>query len=551
MQIVSIKQRLVYCLVAVASVSAFQFATSTALKLKVDATTRAQRVMVDVQNRQMYGDMKHDAIQNDVIRLRDAARSGQRAAVAEERDHLDKDLAALDATFREVEKHQYGPELTAIVQRATAGRKDYMVHAQAAAAAIVAGETAGPTLDAFTRSFDAFEGIQDALGEAIRTEMAAEQQSADRLSLLSLVIQGIAAAVLGVVLTLSALTVRRRVIVPLGELTAALRRMASGDYATSLPDLGTDAELVAIGKAASLFQQAAVARREAERNQQLVVTQLSEGLNHLSRKDLEFRIETEFPEAYEALRGNYNSAIIALAETISAARVSASGVITAVGEIRDASDDLARRNEEQASGVNLVHGEIVAGGQVVGKAVSAMGELEQTAAEIAQITGVIDSIAFQTNLLALNAGVEAARAGEAGKGFAVVATEVRALAQRTSEAASQIKDLIGRSSDQVALGVNHVRETGQMLERVLSQFSRINDTIQQNAAMAEETTAATACLKTEAEYLAEVVRTFRTRKMETRPEGTPIAGQLRRHSLSEFDLSEGAAMAAEPAKAAH
>jgi methyl-accepting chemotaxis protein len=327
--------------------------------------------------------------------------------------------------------------------------------------------------------------------------------------------------------------------------------MANGDYATSLPDLGTDAELVEIGKAASLFQQAAVARREGERNQQLVVTQLSEGLNHLSRRDLEFRIETEFPEAYEALRGNYNSAVVALAETISAARVSASGVMTAVGEIRDASDDLARRNEEQASGVNLVHGDIVAGGQVVGKAVTAMGELEQTAAEIAQITGVIDSIAFQTNLLALNAGVEAARAGEAGKGFAVVATEVRALAQRTSEAASQIKDLIGRSSDQVALGVNHVRETGQMLERVLTQFSRINDTIQQNAAMAEETTAATACLKTEAEYLAEVVRTFRTRKIETRPEGTPIAGPLRRHSLSEFDLSEGAALAAELAKAAH
>lgn len=551
MPIVSIKQRLVYCLVAVAGVSALQFSVSTALKLRLDGTSHAQRIMVDVQNRQMYGEMTHDAIQADVFRIRDAREVGNRAGLVAEQDHLAKDLAALDATFREVEKHVYGPELTAVVQRATAGRKDYMARAQAAAAAIADGDTAGPALAAFVKSFDAFEGIQDELGKAIRAEIASGQQSADRDSFLALVVHGLAAVLMAAVLTVSAITVRRRVILPLGSLTEALRRMADGDYAASLPDLGTDYELAEIGSAARLFQQAAQARRAAEQDQQLVVTQLTTGLQHLSRKDLEFRIETEFPGAYEALRANYNSAVVELAETISSARVSAGAVMTAVGEIRDASEDLALRNEEQANGVNVVHGEIVAGGQVVGKAVAAMGELEQTAADIAQITGVIDSIAFQTSLLALNAGVEAARAGDAGKGFAVVANEVRGLAQRTSQAASEIKSLIERSSDQVAVGVGHVRETGQMLERVLKQFSQINDTIQQNAAMAEQTTAATGCLKSEAECLTELVRTFRTRLVESRPDATPIAGQLRRHSLRETEVPASLVLPAGIAIGAH
>jgi methyl-accepting chemotaxis protein len=165
-----------------------------------------------------------------------------------------------------------------------------------------------------------------------------------------------------------------------------------------------------------------------------------------------------------------------------------------------------------------------------------MSEIENSAQQISQIIGVIDEIAFQTNLLALNAGVEAARAGDAGRGFAVVASEVRALAQRSADAAKEIKALISASSAQVDRGVNLVGETGKVLERILTQVTQINGVVvdiaasaeeqatglqqvntavnqmdqvtQQNAAMVEEATAASHALTSEADTLARLIARF-------------------------------------------
>ena len=173
---------------------------------------------------------------------------------------------------------------------------------------------------------------------------------------------------------------------------------------------------------------------------------------------------------------------------------------------------------------------------VVREAVEAMGGIAASARQISQIIGVIDEIAFQTNLLALNAGVEAARAGEAGRGFAVVASEVRALALRSAEAAKEIKSLISASSAQVDGGVKLVDETGKSLERITLQVAQINSIVsaiasdadrqssgigevnvaigqmdqmtQQNAAMAEQLTAATRSLSLEANQLTAVVGQF-------------------------------------------
>ncbi len=171
-------------------------------------------------------------------------------------------------------------------------------------------------------------------------------------------------------------------------------------------------------------------------------------------------------------------------------------------------------------------------------AVTAMGEIEQSAGQIGQIIGVIDEIAFQTNLLALNAGVEAARAGDAGRGFAVVAQEVRALAQRSAEAAKEIKTLIANSSSQVERGVKLVGDTGQALSGIVAKVTEIDVLIseiaqssqeqatglnqvnaavnqmdqvtQQNAAMVEEATAASVTLQTEAGELVQLVGRFQT-----------------------------------------
>ncbi|HVK82423.1 MAG TPA: methyl-accepting chemotaxis protein, partial [Verrucomicrobiae bacterium] len=175
---------------------------------------------------------------------------------------------------------------------------------------------------------------------------------------------------------------------------------------------------------------------------------------------------------------------------------------------------------------------------VVREAVSAMDQISKSSQQIGQIIGVIDEIAFQTNLLALNAGVEAARAGEAGRGFAVVAAEVRALAQRSAEAAKEIKSLVLSSSDQVVSGVRLVGEAGLSLDRIMQQVVEINDIVgeiasgareqstglvevnvavnqmdqmtQQNAAMVEETTAASHALSQEALGLDHLIRQFRT-----------------------------------------
>ena len=233
-------------------------------------------------------------------------------------------------------------------------------------------------------------------------------------------------------------------------------------------------------------------------------------------------------------------------------------------EIGHAADNLSRRTEQQAAtleqtaaaldgittavrrtaeGAAQARGVVAAAqadaeesGAVVRDAVAAMGDIEASARQIGQIIGVIDEIAFQTNLLALNAGVEAARAGDAGRGFAVVASEVRALAQRSADAAREIKTLIGTSNRQVDRGVTLVGEAGQALVRIVSEVGAINGVVasiaasaedqagglaqvniainqmdqmtQQNAAMVEQTTAATHSLAGEAEVLAELTGQF-------------------------------------------
>jgi methyl-accepting chemotaxis protein len=238
---------------------------------------------------------------------------------------------------------------------------------------------------------------------------------------------------------------------------------------------------------------------------------------------------------------------------------------TGTGEISHAADDLSRRTEQQAASLEetaaaldevvstvkttaegagraaRVTGEArdgaVKSGEVMNSAISAMAEIEKSSEKISQIIGVIDEIAFQTNLLALNAGVEAARAGEAGKGFAVVASEVRALAQRSAEAAKEIKSLISTSTQQVEQGVGLVGQTGTALQQIAAQVKEMSELVnaisssaqeqstalaevnvavnqmdqvtQQNAAMVEESTAASHNLAKEADELARLIARFK------------------------------------------
>ncbi|OJT98426.1 MAG: chemotaxis protein [Rhizobium sp. 63-7] len=312
-------------------------------------------------------------------------------------------------------------------------------------------------------------------------------------------------------------------------------------------------------------------RSETERNgaaslQRHIVSTVGEGLAQLSNGNLAYRIEEDFPGDYAALKRDFNAALSSIEETINTLNSTVHSIGGGTGEISRSASDLARRTEQQAASleetaaalneltaqvnssadnarsaavsVNTACEDAERSGEVVQKAIASMRGIEQSSQEVSRIIGVIDEIAFQTNLLALNAGVEAARAGEAGKGFAVVAQEVRELAQRSANAAKEIKTLINASAGQVQDGVALVGHAGNALDKIAGQVMEINGLIrqisasaseqavglkeinsamnqmdqvtQQNAAMVEEQTAASMTLKEEADVLKSLVARFRT-----------------------------------------
>ena len=365
---------------------------------------------------------------------------------------------------------------------------------------------------------------------------------------------------------------------PLSDTANVMERLAGGDLEVGRTHSHRDDEIGMMTRAIESFRASLKADKQRSEEQVHVVETLSSALGKLSDGDLAHRIDDSLKGEHAQIREAYNSSISKLAAMIGSVRSSASSVRTGSDEIRIASEDLSNRNEEQAASLeetaasmsqvtSLVrksaenakgaqeamghtHRQAAEGGEVVAKAVEAMAAIESSAKEITQIIELIDGIAFQTNLLALNAGVEAARAGEAGKGFAVVANEVRGLAQRSADAARDIKALIDKSTAHVGDGVNLVGETGTLLGEIVSQIGKVTAQVddiaemaasqavnleqvnssvgtmdqmtQQNAAMVEETTASARSLAEEARRLGDLVAQFHVG-------GTPGEPVLARH----------------------
>ncbi len=378
---------------------------------------------------------------------------------------------------------------------------------------------------------------------------------------------------------------------PLNALRGRMAELAGGRLDVEIDGQGRGDEVGAMARAVQVFKDAALAnkrleaeaetarRAEAERReaqaqadrakaQELVafVADIEAGFTRLAAGDLTTRMERPVAPDYEGIRAQFNGSVEKLEHTIGAVVGSIGSIRTGLTEINVASNDLAQRTEQQAASLEetvAALGEVTRavnetardaekartsaesaqrnaerGGQIVGRAVEAMQTIEQSSQKIGSIISVIDEIAFQTNLLALNAGVEAARAGEAGRGFAVVAQEVRGLAQRSAEAAKEIKGLIEASSSQVGAGVELVTASGKSLDEIIGEVGDVSRVVteiarraqeqavslrevstaadqmdkvtQQNAAMVEQATAAAQTLASETDELARLIAEFKT-----------------------------------------
>ncbi len=373
--------------------------------------------------------------------------------------------------------------------------------------------------------------------------------------------------------------------------TDEMEALANGDTNIANSQLGKPTELGKMAEALQTFKENALQRvaieKEAEeereradqsrraneqakekhnREVETVVQSLGNALQRLADGDLSRSISTDYADEFQQLKNDFGNSIAKLSGALNEINESTTEIGNNSSELRRAADDLAMRTEQQAAALEETSAaleEITStvkesadraseartkatqakestnkSGEVVKDAVEAMGRIESASDEISQIIGVIDDIAFQTNLLALNAGVEAARAGEAGKGFAVVAQEVRELAQRSANAAKEIKYLITNSGVEVANGVSLVQATGEALRNISIEVNEIEEHVQSiarasaeqsagltdinravsemdqvtqsNAAMVEETNAVTHRLSAETETLAQLVSQFRT-----------------------------------------
>jgi methyl-accepting chemotaxis protein len=382
---------------------------------------------------------------------------------------------------------------------------------------------------------------------------------------------------------------------PLRALTRGMKELGDGNFDVVLPGVGRRDEIGAIAGAVESFKVKAKQKAEEDAQRQLdemtereqrdaaererkaaerrahaamqtqVIDILAGGLKKLSAGDLTVRLDEGLPEDYRQIKDDFNHTADQLEQTIAAIVTATREVTNASSEIASSTTDLSQRTEMQAASLERTSASLEAiattvktnadnaqtanqsangmrtvaerGGSVVGETVQAMARIEQSSHKIADIITVIDEIARQTNLLALNAAVEAARAGEAGRGFAVVASEVRSLAQRSAQAAKDIKELITNSNGLVKEGVDLVNRAGQSLQEIMASIKEVSGIVsgiaeasaeqaisigqvnkslvemdevtQQNSAVVEENAATAKLLEQQAKTMDELVTVFR------------------------------------------
>ena len=442
-------------------------------------------------------------------------------------------------------------------------------------------------------SLESFYTVEDSILQLIdvnnKGANATSAQSARiyqqaRLFLIGAIGAGLLIAVL--LLAVLMLTIAR----PINQMAEAVKRLVDGDLSVEVPGVTRHDELGSLARVLESFkslfaadQQRAQAEIERAHQTQLTIDAIGGGLEALAEGQLTHRVAENGHGGLAKLHVDYNAAVSRLAEVMGEIIEGCQAIKTGTQEIASASSDLSRRTEHQANSLaetaqtlagftssvkiaadnarqtsgrlGIARQTAEGADDTAKRAVFAMRSIETSSREMAEIISTIDGIAFQTNLLALNAGVEAARAGDSGKGFAVVANEVRALAQRSAEAAKDIKVLITTSGEQVSDGVALVESSGNALRQIVDEVSavsslvgeiaeaaqkqasgiteisamvmRMDEFTQQNSAMVEESSASTYNLSQETTHLVERLGRFR------------LGGRRSPHSHADLQTSSG------------
>lgn len=541
----SINQRLSLLMVSVFLASAILVATiGVGSFVSLNMTERNDQASTQALKAALlekdFASLERDVFRHSLLRTEDT-KQGLEGNIADLKTSIDETKAKLD------------PQSAKAAEKVSANADSYVATVNGV---LLRGSVDQQGETEISAIGDEVDGAIEAIREpaiAAAQEVAARQKMIVALVMIVSVVVVAFTALFTMLLTRG---IKRAVGAELESITGSITSIAQGEFNEHIDFTERTDQLGELARAAVQLRETSRAKEAADQAMITMAQKVGESLRAMAAGDLTVQL-SDLGSDYEGLRHDFNQAISQLDQAMGSVASAAQDIRTGAGEISQAASDLAVRTEHHASelalaaesvndltlaiqdsaslaatangGVLEAVAEARDGGEVVGKAVSAMANIEKTSAEISQIINVIDGIAFQTNLLALNAGVEAARAGDAGKGFAVVANEVRALAQRSADAAKDIKALINSNGAEVTEGAKMVRQAGEALDVISSRINEITGLVtqiastaneqsakladvnaamrkmdivtQQNAAMVEESTAAAHSLLQQADHL--------------------------------------------------